>query len=220
MGAGRVTTAEAALAAGGATTLRTDVLEQRVARLDAGERITERIEVAEVLFVAAGTGALTLNGHEHALTGETGAFLAEGDEIEIRCEEQLELVRVRVGAPTESSTARVVNTREQDAEPAGIGREFHVLAGCSQATQFVGLVPPGRANMHNHPYDELAFLLEGEGVLHWQDGTSVPVRRGSCIHFPRLVFHSLENVGGATLRIMGVFHPAGSPADRVAVLDY
>jgi mannose-6-phosphate isomerase-like protein (cupin superfamily) len=74
--------------------------------------------------------------------------------------------------------------------------------------------------MHNHPYDELAYVVEGEGVLHWEDGTSMPVAAGSCIYFPRLVFHSLENVGDPPIRIMGVFHPAGSPADRVAELDY
>jgi mannose-6-phosphate isomerase-like protein (cupin superfamily) len=74
--------------------------------------------------------------------------------------------------------------------------------------------------MHNHPYDEVAFVVEGEGVLHWDDGRDDPVGAGSCIFFPRLVFHSLENTGASNLRIMGVFHPAGSPADRVAVLDY
>ena len=55
----------------------------------------------------------------------------------------------------------------------------------------------------------------GAGAVHWEDGTSVAVARGSCIHFPRLVSHSLENRGSSPLRVMGVFHPAGSPAARV-----
>ena len=67
--------------------------------------------------------------------------------------------------------------------------------------------------MHNHPYDEVVYVVEGEGVLHWEDGTDVPVRAGSCIFFPRLVFHSLENTGTTELRIMGVIRPADSPAD-------
>jgi mannose-6-phosphate isomerase-like protein (cupin superfamily) len=82
------------------------------------------------------------------------------------------------------------------------------------------VIPPGRAKMHNHPYDELAWLVEGGGHLHWHEGESELIGRGSQIFFPRLVFHSVENEGGAPMRIMGVFRPAGSPADRVAVLDY
>jgi mannose-6-phosphate isomerase-like protein (cupin superfamily) len=132
-----------------------------------------------------------------------------------------ELELVVVGAPrAELRSERVVSYRGGEAEDAGIGREFRLLVESSEATQFIGVIPPGRAKMHNHPYDELAWLVEGEGLLHWHQGESVPVSRGSRIYFPRLVFHSLENTRGTPMRIMGVFHPAGSPADRVEVLDY
>lgn len=218
MTTGAVTTIGEAVAAGSATTLAAAALEQRFStvsrdRWDVGD-------ASEALFVAGGAGTLRVGGEEHALVPETGAFLGPGETAEVEGSNgSIDLVVVRT-PPAEPAGSRVVRYDEESAEDAGIGREFRLLACSSATTQFVGVIPPGRAKMHNHPYDELAFLLEGDGVLHWEDGSSVPVGPGSCIHFPRLVFHSLENVGGTPMRIMGVFTPAGSPADRVAVLDY
>jgi mannose-6-phosphate isomerase-like protein (cupin superfamily) len=216
--AGAVTTVDEALSAGGSRTFSAAALEQRVedldrARWDVGEG-------SEILFVAAGEGRLRVGDEEYVLAPETGAFLGPGESAEIESRDgRLRLVIART-QPAMPNGDRVVRYAEEESEEAGIGREFRLLACSSATTQFVGVIPPGRAKMHNHPYEEVSYLLEGEGVVHWEDGTSAPIHSGSCIHFPRLVFHSVENLGGAPMRIMGVFHPAGSPADRVAVLDY
>jgi mannose-6-phosphate isomerase-like protein (cupin superfamily) len=233
--AGHVTAVNDALAAAGvrrATTIGPEhgstVLEQHALRLDPGEverhGVTER---HEVLYVAAGGGRVTVGGGEAGLAPESGVFAAAGEDLELEAgPEGLELVVTRTPAdhPASGGDSRVVAYAERPDASAGIGRTFRLLvdadAGCRDVTQFIGVVPPGRAKMHNHPYDELSYVVEGEGMMHWEDGTGVPVGAGSCIHFPRLVLHSLENTGGADLRIMGVFHPAGSPADRVTVLDY
>jgi mannose-6-phosphate isomerase-like protein (cupin superfamily) len=193
-------------------------LEQRVLRASRTELAPA--EASEVVFVASGEGTLRVDGEVHTLEPETGAYVGPGESATLESAGgELELVVVR--APkADLRGERVVRYREGEAEDAGIGREFRLLVESSEATQFIGLIPPGRAKMHNHPYDELAWLVEGEGVLHWHEGESVPVARGSRIYFPRLVFHSLENTRGTPMRIMGVFHPAGSPADRVEVLDY
>ena len=151
-------------------------------------------ERAETLFVAAGRARLRVGAEEHELEAETGFFLAVGEVAEIEVAEELRLLRA-LAPPAEPTTARAVAYADEAARDAGIGREFRLLACSSETTQFVGIVPPGRALMHNHPYDEVAYVVEGEGVLHWEDGTDVPVRAGSCIFFPRLVFHSLENTG-------------------------
>ena len=198
--------------------LAAPALEQRVLR-------ARRVELApgdasKIVFVASGSGVLRVDGEVHALEPESGAYVGPGETAAVESTDgELELVVVRT-ARAELQGERVVSYSEREAEDAGIGREFRLLVESSQATQFIGVIPPGRAKMHNHPYDELAWLVEGEGVLHWHEGASHPVSRGSRIYFPRLVFHSLENTGGAPMRIMGVFHPAGSPADRVEVLDY
>lgn len=198
--------------------LAAPALEQRILRARRAELAPG--EASEIVFVAAGEGTLRIDGDVHELEPETGVYVGPGESATVESPDgELELVVVR--APSaELQSERVVSYREGEAEDAGIGREFRLLVESSEATQFIGVIPPGRAKMHNHPYDELAWLVEGEGVLHWHEGESVPVTRGSRIYFPRLVFHSLENTGGTAMRIMGVFHPAGSPADRVEVLDY
>lgn len=214
MSESRVTTIESALETGKG--LSCPVLAQDVWRLEPGS--SRRGTGPATLFAFAGSGTLRTAGDEHAFRAETGAVVEDGFDVAAEAEP---LVVLSVKTPPATATGkRVVHFGDVEPEPAGIGRFFRLLAQSSAATQFVGIIPSGRAKMHNHPYDELACVLEGDGILHWHEGPSVPVGRGSLIYFPRLVFHSLENTRGETLRIMGVFHPAGSPADRVEVLDY
>jgi uncharacterized cupin superfamily protein len=96
-------------------------------------------------------------------------------------------------------------------------RRFRVLFGpgngCEAATQFLGEIPPGRAPLHSHTYDEVVLVLAGEGVLH-ADPAEHPIAAGSCIHLRPGQQHCLENTGQATLRVLGVFHPGGSPAAK------
>jgi mannose-6-phosphate isomerase-like protein (cupin superfamily) len=96
-------------------------------------------------------------------------------------------------------------------------RRFRVLfgpgSGCDAATQFVGEIPPGRAPQHSHPYDEVVLVLEGRGVLH-AGPADQPLAPGSCVHLPPGQAHCLENTGASTLRVLGVFHPGGSPAAK------
>ena len=105
---------------------------------------------------------------------------------------------------------------DQPAEITG-DREFRVLfapgQGCAAATQFVGEIPPGRAPFHTHTYDEVVLILAGEGVLHIGDEDR-PLSPGSCLHLAPGTPHCLENTGQATLRVLGVFHPGGSPAAK------
>jgi mannose-6-phosphate isomerase-like protein (cupin superfamily) len=100
-------------------------------------------------------------------------------------------------------------------------RQFRVLFGpgqaadgCRSATQFVGEIPPGRAPDHSHPYDETVLVLQGQGIVHI-GGVSHPLAPGTCTHLPPGLPHCLENTGPAMLRVLGVFHPADSPAAKV-----
>jgi len=98
-------------------------------------------------------------------------------------------------------------------------RRFRVLFGpgngCAAATQFVGEIPPGRAPLHSHTYDEVVLVLDGEGVLH-AGPVEHRIAPGTCIHLPPGQQHCLENTGHRTLRVLGVFHPGGSPAAKTA----
>jgi len=56
------------------------------------------------------------------------------------------------------------------------------------------------------------YVLEGEGFLEIA-GEQTPVGAGSCIHLPRTLVHCLANTGDEEMRVLGVFTPAGSPAE-------
>ncbi len=85
--------------------------------------------------------------------------------------------------------------------------------GSEQVTQFVGSIPPGRAPDHFHEYEEVLFILRGEGRM-WAGETNTPIAPGSCIYLPKRQVHCVENTGTGELRLLGVFYPAGSPAVR------
>ena len=197
-------------------------LEQRIMRFAPG-RSKPRGEDGkqELLYVASGGGTLHLEGEQHTLEPDMGVFVAAGERYEIENPGPEEIVLASVLAPQESPAGepRKVTVRYADrpALPASPNREFRFLvddeAGCHDVTQFVGVIPPGRAAPHSHIYDEIVYVIEGEGILHMNDRES-PLEPGSCVHLPPLHEHSLENTGARPMRVLGVFHPAGDPASR------
>lgn len=114
----------------------------------------------------------------------------------------------RQDAGIENPIARLADQR---AMPTG-DRWYRVLIE-SEVTQFVGSIPPGRAPDHFHEYEEVLFILKGEGRL-WFGEEPARIVAGSCIYLPRRQVHCVENTGPGELRLLGVFYPAGSPAVR------
>ena len=180
------------------------------------------------LFILSGEATLYLEGHgHHELTPDTAAYIAPGEGYAIENDGPDPLVALVVDAPTPSaadappvSTRRItVNFATQPDEEAGIGRTFRLLVdpgvGCASFTQFLGEIPVGRAPDHSHTYDEVVFVVKGEGLLH-MSGETRPIAAGSCIYLPPLHMHCLENTGAERMRVLGVFQPAGSPAARYA----
>jgi quercetin dioxygenase-like cupin family protein len=190
-------------------------LEQALLSLAPGQRRPRASGTAEeVLFVLEGEGELVLEDEHHALETETGASLAPGQEYEIAAGPAgMRLVCVRIPDPEEPSSAPVSVRRlaEQAAQEATTDREFRVVADPGSATAFVGYIPTVRAPEHFHTYDEVIYVLEGEGRFHG-DGASHPLSTGTCIGLPSRLVHCLENTGPGVMRVLGVFRPAGSPA--------
>lgn len=195
-------------------------LEQSVLELTSGgtcRRATGGAE--EVLFVLCGHGALGIDDQWHELEPEAGAYVSPGHEYELsaRSDEELLLVSVRVPEPVDGATARagVRRLADQDAGEATAERSFRVVSdpstGLRSATQFVGYIPPVRAEDHFHTYDEVIYVLDGEGSFH-AAGSSWPLGPGSCVALPARTIHCLENTGKDVMRVLAVFRPAGSPA--------
>jgi quercetin dioxygenase-like cupin family protein len=184
-------------------------------------------EAEEALFVVAGHGELRLGGGDerHALEPETGVNLGRGQEYELRNEasDPMRIVCVRVrgaaplgvegrGDPTSAAVRRLADLEAQDATT---DRSFRILAdpdtGLRSATHFVGYIPTARAPEHFHSYDEVIYILDGEGAFH-AGGTTHRLGPGSCIELPARTIHCLENTGRDEMRLVAVFRPPGSPA--------
>jgi mannose-6-phosphate isomerase-like protein (cupin superfamily) len=188
---------------------------QRLLRFDGGGEEHRDDERDEVLYVLEGSGVMTVGGEKQELEPGMGIFVARETSWKVEAAEGLKLLSVLIEEPLPSSASHaVIASRERG--PATAGREFTLLAepenGCESVTQFVGFIPPGRAPDHFHLYDEVVYVLDGEGAFH-VDGESAPLRAGSCVHLPARLIHCLENHGPGEMRVLGVFRPAGSPAE-------
>jgi len=152
-----------------------------------------------------------------------GFYVRAGERYQIENPDFEDIVVVSVTAPEptdhEVLTQRKVTVRvaDQPILPDGQDREFRFVinpdAGCKDVTQFVGLIPPGRAPTHYHLYDEVIYVLDGEGVLHVDGLPDTEIAAGTCIYLPPPTQHCLENTGEKPLRVLGVFHPAGDASE-------
>jgi mannose-6-phosphate isomerase-like protein (cupin superfamily) len=189
--------------------------QQRLLRFDGDSEERRDGDRDEVLYVLEGTAGAKIGGEAQTLDPGTGAFVARGTPWHVESAEGLLLLSVLVEEPLPAAASHaVIAGGERGAATAG--REFTLLAqpenGCASVTQFVGYIPVGRAPDHYHRYDEVVYVLEGEGAFH-TDGESEMLRPGSCVHLPARLVHCLENVGPGEMRVLGVFRPAGSPAE-------
>lgn len=202
--------------------LGSERLELHVTRYEPGRSLPRSLEgVQEILYTVSGRGTLFVDGEPHELEARTGAYVAAGESYEVENPGPDELLLVSATAPNENGAPpvgrRIVRYDDQPSLPASGDREFRYLVtdevGCRDLTQFFGVIAPGRAPDHSHVYDEVIYVLEGEGTLHI-DGEHEPVAAGTCIHLPPLREHSLENSGEGPMKVVAVFHPAGDPASR------
>jgi quercetin dioxygenase-like cupin family protein len=185
----------------------------------------------EVVYVLAGKGQAWIEGVRHQVTAGQ-AFLIPGE-----AEHGLEntgTVQLRVmGAmapPILKDRIQTLIPRlnvgplgppltvdESAVAPTMMGeRSFKVLVdtrrGSRQMTQFIGVIPPGRAPLHAHPHEEAVYVLLGTGRFWIEETSAGELRAGSVIFIPIGVRHTLENTSeGELLKVLGTFSPAGSP---------
>ena len=186
----------------------------------------------ELWFVIRGDGLLDAGELRDAPLGrDTGLWLPPGERYRLQADPRDEVLLDAVALPAQApappfppaspssfaAAPRLSRLGDCEIEMTG-DRKFRVLLGpgrgCEAATQFRGEIPPGKAPVHSHPYDEVVRILEGEGVAHARD-TDLPLAPGTCIRLPRGLPHCLENTGSTTLVVLGVFHPGGSPAAKL-----
>jgi quercetin dioxygenase-like cupin family protein len=202
-----------------------NTLVQRVIRFAPG-RSRPRSDDAhdELLYVVSGSGEIALGGQLHELTAGAACHVTSGDVFTVDNNGADDLVLVSVLVPPTERENELVQAREavvrRDDRPeqrADAKRTYRVLfdaeSGCAHATQFIGYIEPYRAPDHSHPYDEVGYVLAGTGLAHL-GGEPISLGPGSCFHLPPGHVHCIENSGAGVMEIVGVFHPALSPADR------
>ena len=179
---------------------------------------------------------LFIDGRAHDLTPDTGIYVRPGETFAVDNSGPTPIVIISsqcpdpnrrpefVEAPTSPIDAAdtpppLVRLSDRPAQPTA-DRWYRVMVddeiGSTNATQFVGSIPPGRAPDHFHNYEEVLFILKGEGRM-WAGETHTPSAPGSCIYLPKGQVHCVENTGAGELRLLGVFYPAGSPSVRYDV---
>jgi mannose-6-phosphate isomerase-like protein (cupin superfamily) len=192
-------------------------LHQRRLRLTGDATLAGTAEGrGEAWYVIHGSGVLDAGAAGSAeLLPRTAVWL--GPSVGYRCQGNLEILAITVRADTaEDQTGPTLFVTSLDACPVERtgDREFRVLLSAGlPITEFAGLIPPGRAPEHQHTYDEVVHVLAGSGVVHLAGGHT-EIGPGTSIYLPPQVPHCLENTGPDELQVLGVFHPAGSPAAK------
>lgn len=173
----------------------------------------------EVLYLLEGSCTAVIDGNAYDLGPDTGVYLRGGQTLRIETDDVVKFVSSRCPAETlaaRNSAPSIVRLSDMRAIPTA-DRWYRVLID-EQVTQFVGSIPPGRAPDHFHEYEEVLFILRGEGRM-WAGQNHTPIEPGTCVYLPRRQVHCVENTGAGELRLLGVFFPAGSPAVRYETAD-
>jgi mannose-6-phosphate isomerase-like protein (cupin superfamily) len=174
---------------------------------------------------------ISIDGNAYEVGPQTGIYLRPGQTLRVensgpvavrfvssQCPEETSdfAIAASLDHSVQSQKSPVVKLSDRRALPTA-DRWYRVLVddeiGSEQVTQFVGSIPPGRAPDHFHEYEEVLFILRGEGRM-WAGETNTPIAPGSCIYLPKGQLHCVENTGDGELRLLGIFYPAGSPAVR------
>ena len=137
-------------------------------------------------------------------------------------------VRVTLGAATDlhapmgAAETAVALDHVEPGKATG-ARSFQVLFGphngSTRATLFVGYIPPGKAPWHYHLYDEIVWVLRGEGRVYIGDAVEA-LTPGSAFRLHAREVHIVENTHPSEeLAVLGIFTPAGSPSAAYLTAD-
>jgi len=189
------------------------------------------------MYVVSGLGTAEVGSASIELAPGTAFFVPAGVEYRLENDGPHDLVVVSVlspppgtrperevaapedpgGSADDDQPPFWVREEDQETFEAGPSRTFRILVdpsiGCRAVTQFVGAIEAIPAPPHRHTYEEAIYILDGEGTVEI-DEDILPIGPGTSIFLPPGIPHRLASTGAETLRLLGVFAPAGSPASK------
>ena len=116
-----------------------------------------------------GTGVFVARGHAVARS-----TTADGARAPLRARPTRAAAATARRTPSSTSRARSAAARPRRGSSRSLATPE---VGCASVTQFVGYIPRGRAPDHFHRYDEVVYVLEGEGALHIGGESGAAARR-------------------------------------------
>jgi len=181
-----------------------------------------------LLYVGRGAGTLSIADDSAPVGARSAGLVLAGEEAVLNVAEELEAVVATVAPSTDLHAPMghrdlVTSLDDADAQAATGSRSFQILFGphngSTRATFFAGFIPPGKAPWHYHLYDEIVWVLRGEGRVHIGD-TVETLAPGSAFRLHAREVHIVENTHPAEeLAVLGVFTPAGSPSAAYLTAD-
>src|SRR5215213_1991765 len=164
-----------------------DAISLRILEFEPGTSpVLRNDECDEVLYVLGGSCTVGIDGKAYEVRPETGVYVRPGQTLSVKNPGQDVVRIVSSQTPAEPSSDKreqsppIVKLSDRRALPTA-DRWYRVLVdeevGSEQVTQFVGSIPPGRAPDHFHEYEEVLFILRGEGRI-WAGETNAPIGPG------------------------------------------
>lgn len=182
-----------------------------------------------ILFVAQGSGDVSISGRRFAAAPFTGLHVRPGEAFQLFNESDTALkvfaaVCPQADGPTwhdampdnfdDAYPDRAVSM-DPGARQSMADRFFQLLVdkriGSDVAAQFIGEIPISKAMPHRHLYEESLVIMTGAGFM-WTDTGKAPVKAGDVIFLPRKQVHSLECTDPGGMMLMGVIYPGDNPS--------
>lgn len=183
-------------------------------------------DVSAILFIAAGSGEVEISGVRFDIVEGDGVYVRPGEAFRLSGDSKIVAFASALPAVETLATLDAMPDTFDASQPQRIRgidtaqrtemgpRYFQMLVdrsvGSTDAAQFIGHIPPSRAEMHRHLYEEALIILSGEGLM-WNDESCAPVAAGDVIFLPRKQAHSLECTAPGGMDVVGVIHPGDNP---------
>jgi mannose-6-phosphate isomerase-like protein (cupin superfamily) len=182
-----------------------------------------------IIFVVKGEGGIVISGQAFEVSPRDGIYVRAGEGFKLThglevcvspCPSAAKpTFSLRMPENFDNSQPNRVIPVNKEGWSTMAARAFQVLVdkdiGCTNATQFIGNIPPSKAEPHRHLYEEALIILTGKGFM-WTETKKAPVKAGDIIFLPSKQEHSLEctNEDGQNkgMDVVGVIFPGDNPS--------
>jgi CDGSH-type Zn-finger protein/mannose-6-phosphate isomerase-like protein (cupin superfamily) len=180
-----------------------------------------------ILFVAAGRGEIEICGRRFSVDPRTGVYVAPRECYRVHAAEPITLFISNGPGSEDLAWRQLMSADFEAAYPQRRAvldasrrhhlaeRDYQLLVnreqGSATMTQFIGRIPPSKAEPHRHLYEEALIFLSGSGVV-WAEHTKTAIGAGDVLFLPRKQLHSVQCTSNQGFEVVGVICPGDNPA--------